>query len=72
VGSQQGAETLARFSGPEMARVTVVADTRGSTQPVVLLDAAVGATAVRAQGAVVPKRSTEGQRAAGAGTGTRR
>jgi hypothetical protein len=61
-----GADTLARLSGPETARVRVVADT-GSAR-LVLLDPDVDATALRTGGSVTTTVSTtsgeDGRRAA--------
>jgi hypothetical protein len=45
--------------------VRIVADTRGAMRPVVVLDADVGGAAVRAEGAVISKGSTERRRAVG-------
>jgi hypothetical protein len=60
------AETLARLSGSETARVRVVAGEAGSVQQVVLLDDDVDSTALRTNGGVLAKSSKDGPRAAGA------
>jgi hypothetical protein len=60
------AETLARLSGSETARVRVVAGEAGSAQQVVLLDDDVDTTALRTNGGVIAKSSKDGPRAVGA------
>jgi hypothetical protein len=63
------AETLARLSGPETARVRVVGGANGAAPQVVLVDADVAPAALRTQGAVLSKSPSEGPRAAGAKPG---
>jgi Glycosyl hydrolases family 28/Pectate lyase superfamily protein len=60
------AQTLARLSGGETARVRVVAGAAGPAGQVVLLDPDVASTALRTEGGVTSKSSSEGPRAAGA------
>jgi hypothetical protein len=60
------AQTLARLSGGETARVRVVAGAAGPARQVVLLDPDVASTALRTEGGVTSKSSSEGPRAAGA------
>jgi polygalacturonase len=59
------AETLARLSGEETARVHIVAPTAGHAQQVVLLDRGVEATGLRTEGHLIPRSWSEGPRAAG-------
>jgi hypothetical protein len=66
-----GAETLARLSGGETARVRVVAGAAGPARQVVLLDADVDPTALRTEGGVTTRSASEGRRAAGADPGRR-
>jgi hypothetical protein len=63
------AETLARLSGGETARVRVVGGATGTAPQVVLLDPDVEATALRTEGGVTSKIWSEGRRAAGANPG---
>jgi hypothetical protein len=63
------AQTLARVSGGETARVQVVAGAAGSAPQVVLLDPDVDATALRTRGAVTAKSGSDGRRTAGADPG---
>jgi hypothetical protein len=60
------AQTLARLSGGETARVRVVAGAAGPARQVVLLDPDVDSTALRTQGGVTSKRWSEARRAPGA------
>jgi hypothetical protein len=62
------AETLVRLSGPETARIRVVAGAATETQQVALLDPDVPSAVLRTQG-VVSKSPSQGGRAAGADPG---
>jgi hypothetical protein len=63
------AETLARLSGPETARIRVVAGAAGPAPQVVLLDPDVNSAALRTQGSVTAKSWSGERHAAGAGPG---
>jgi hypothetical protein len=63
------AETLARLSGGETARVRIVAGAAGPARQVVLIDPDVDSTALRTEGGVTSKSWSEGRRAAGADSG---
>jgi len=63
------AETLARVSGGETARVRVVGGSAGPARQVVLIDPDVDSTALRTEGGVTSKSWSEGRRAAGADRG---
>jgi glycosyl hydrolase family 28/pectate lyase-like protein len=63
------AETLARLSGAETARVRIAAEAPGRAQRVVLLDPEVSSTALRGQDVVISKSGSEGRRSAGADAG---
>jgi glycosyl hydrolase family 28/pectate lyase-like protein len=65
------AETLARLSGGDTARVRVVAGAAGPAQQVVLLDPDVDSTALRTQGGVTSKSWSEGRRPVRADSGQR-
>ena len=63
------AETLARLSGPETAKVRIVSADAEPSEQVVLLDPDVETGALRTQGNVTSKSWSERRRAAGADPG---